>query len=301
MLDGAPGSGWQEDDDDGGASGAAAAPPALPAVRDRSALRGAPRRQAQSAEPPWRPTALQRLREARWSLAPSAAAGALLVVAAVVVLLVLSAATSGGASVPTPTPGVAVPARTPAGASSSSSVSSASGVPVASPSPGGAASGGAEVVVDVVGQVARPGLVRLPAGARADDAVRAAGGARPDADLRRVNLARVLVDGEQLVVPAPGEALPSPTSAPAATAATGAAGAAGGAGSAGGRAASGPVDLNSATLADLDALPGVGPVLAQRVLDWRAQHGRFSTVEELGEVPGFGPAALARLTPLLVV
>lgn len=299
MLDGAPGSGWQEDDDaDDGV-------PAVPAVRDRAALRAGSRRDAREAEQAWRPSLAERLGEARWSLPTSAAVGALVVVAAVVVLLVLSAAASGGASVPTPTPGVAVPVRTPAPLSSSSSAHPA-GPPGTQPgaSAPGAGGGTGEVVVDVVGQVERPGLVRLPAGSRVDDAVRAAGGARPGADLRRVNLARVLVDGEQLVVPAPGEQLPSAQPAPAGTRPTSVSGISAAGGSAAGTAAgaaAGPVDLNSATLAELDALPGVGPVLAQRILDWRSEHGRFTSVEELGEVPGFGPAALARLTPLLVV
>ncbi|PWJ54006.1 competence protein ComEA [Quadrisphaera granulorum] len=291
MLDGAPGSGWEEDDDDGGFPGEAAP------LRDRAALRAAQRREARDTHEVWRPSAIDRLREARWSLAPPAAAGAVLLVAAVVVLLVLSAASAGRASVPTPTPGVAVPTRTlqpssPPSSSSPGPPSSSSSVPGSAVSSGGAAGG--EVVVDVVGEVERPGLVRLPAGSRADDAVRAAGGARPGADLRRVNLARLLVDGEQLVVPAPGEELttfaPGAASVPATSAAAGAS-----------RTASGPVDLNHATLAELDGLPGIGPVLAQRVLDWRAAHGRFTSVEELSEVPGFGPATLARLTPLVTV
>lgn len=290
MLDGAPGSGWGEDDDEGRWRGPAAR-------RDRAALRSTPRRDARQAEQAWRPSLAERLREARWSLAPSAAAGALLVVSAVVVLLVLSAAASGGASVPTPTPGVAVPDRTPAPSPSAAASPPAS---LSSPSTSWGPSA-AEVVVDVVGQVEAPGLVRLPAGSRVDDAVRAAGGARPGADLRRVNLARVLADGEQLVVPAPGEQLPSPPSLSAAQHPGATAGGSAGAGGAGGASSTAPLDLNSATLADLDALPGVGPVLAQRILDWREQHGRFTAVEELGEVPGFGPATMARLTPLLAV
>jgi len=132
------------------------------------------------------------------------------------------------------------------------------------------------VVVHVVGQVVNPGVVRLPAGARVTDAIAAAGGAAGDADLTAVNLARVLVDGEQILVPRPGEAV-TPPQRPA------------------GDAADVLVDLNAATLADLDALPGIGPVLAQRVLDWRTAHGRFADVEELAEVPGIGPSVLAGL------
>ncbi|MGQ7296852.1 helix-hairpin-helix domain-containing protein [Quadrisphaera sp. KR29] len=311
MLDGAPGPGWEDDGGTGSSAGArppegasappdgASAPPAAAALRNRSAVRAASRRDLRAAAPPWQPSVAERLREARWSLGPSAAAGALLVLAAAAVLLVLSAG-SAPSAVPTPTPAVAVPARTPAPEPSGpSSVPpepsvAAVGAPLAAAAPAPA-----EVVVDVAGQVAAPGLVRLPAGARVDDAVRAAGGALPGADVRRVNLARVLLDGEQVVLPAPGEELPAPpVSGPAAAAGpvppAAAADAAGGG-------PGGAVDLNSATLADLDALPGVGPVLAQRLLDWRAEHGRFSSVEEIGEVPGFGPAALERLTPLLAV
>ena len=135
------------------------------------------------------------------------------------------------------------------------------------------------VVVHVVGAVRAPGVVHLPGGARVADAVAAAGGAEPDADLARVNLARVLADGEQVVVPRPGEAV-----VPAAAATAGASGTL--------------LDLNSAGLADLDALPGIGPVLAQRILDRRKEH-RFASVDELGEVSGIGPALVDRLRPLV--
>lgn len=146
----------------------------------------------------------------------------------------------------------------------------------------------------VVGQVVRPGVFRLPTGSRVTDAVASAGGPRPGADLAAINLARPLVDGEQVRVPMPGE-----TPAPA----EGAAGAAGGAGraAAGGAPSSGPVNLNSASLADLDQLPGVGPVLAQRILDWRTEHQRFASVDELGEVSGIGDKLLAQLRPKVVV
>ena len=161
------------------------------------------------------------------------------------------------------------------------------GVP---PSPGASATpvagGVVVVVVHVVGQVREPGLQRLPPGSRVADALAAAGGATRGADLARVNLARVLVDGEQVVVPAPGD--PDPPGAPAA-------------GSGGGSGAGAPVSLNTADLAGLDTLPGVGPVLAQRILDWRSQHGRFTSVDELGEVSGIGEKLLERLRPLVTV
>jgi competence protein ComEA len=130
--------------------------------------------------------------------------------------------------------------------------------------------------------------VRLPAGSRVLDAVGAAGGAKPSADLNHLNLARVVVDGEQILVPRPGEVMPV-------AGASGAPGA--GAGSAGGPSAGALVDLNTADAAALDALPGVGPVLSQRILDWRTQHGRFSSVDELGEVSGIGDKLLAQIGP----
>jgi len=136
-----------------------------------------------------------------------------------------------------------------------------------------------EVVVHVVGQVLQPGLVHLPAGARLADAIDAAGGAGPEADLAAINLARVLTDGEQVVVPRPGE---QPQSA----------GAAG---------ADPAIDLNTAATADLDTLPGIGPVLAQRIVDWRTEHGAFTAVDELAEVRGIGSSLLEGLHDLVRV
>ncbi len=268
-------------------------------LRDRSAVRSPPSRaQRRREEVAWSPTAWQLLREGRWALAPSAAAGGLVVVAGVVVLLVLGLGSAGGA-VDTPSPGVAVPLRGSASPTATAATSASTVTTASAP---------AEVVVDVTGEVARPGLVRLGAGARVDDALRAAGGPLDGADLRRLNLARVLADGEQLVVPAPGEELPEPPAAPpaalggpAAAAGGTAAPATDGAGRSPGSASEGPVDLNSATAADLDALPGVGPVLAQRILDRRAAHGPYTSVDELAEVQGIGPTILARLAPRLRV
>lgn len=140
-----------------------------------------------------------------------------------------------------------------------------------------------ELVVSVGGLVARPGLVRLPPGARVADAVTAAGGAVPGTDLTGLNLARRLTDGEHVVV------------GPAPVAADGAAAAPAGQGSDTGA----RIDLNTATMADLDALPGVGPVTAQRILDWRAQHGRFTSVEQLREIEGIGETRFARLRDLV--
>lgn len=131
------------------------------------------------------------------------------------------------------------------------------------------------LVVHVVGAVRRPGLYRLPAGSRVADALARAGGPTRRADTTLVNLAAPLADGVQVVVPRRGQA---------------ASGAGGGAGVAGG-----PVHLNSATAADLDALPGIGPVTAQKILDYRAQHGPFSSLEDLDAIPGIGPARIEQL------
>ncbi|WP_448638378.1 ComEA family DNA-binding protein [Geodermatophilus sp. URMC 63] len=152
-----------------------------------------------------------------------------------------------------------------------------------SPTVGEAAEARATVVVSVVGLVVAPGLVTLPEGARVADAVAAAGGLLPEADPASVNLAALVTDGQQVAVGVPGAA-----AAPASAAG-------------GGGAAAGPVDLNTATVADLDALPGIGPVLAQRIVDHRSAHGRFTSVEQLDDVPGIGPAIYAELAALVRV
>lgn len=132
-----------------------------------------------------------------------------------------------------------------------------------------------EVVVAVAGSVRRPGLVRLPVGSRVDDAVRAAGGPLPGIGVGLLNLARKLVDGEQVIVGA------GPLGAPGGTSA--------------GSASGSPVDLNSADVNTLDALPGIGPVLAQHIVDWRAEHGPFVSIDQLREVPGIGESKFASL------
>lgn len=160
--------------------------------------------------------------------------------------------------------------------------------------PGQAPTTQTEVVVHVVGQVARPGLVRLTGGSRVADAVQAAGGATKAADLGAVNLARAVVDGEQVIVPRPGEQVQAvPGSGPVDGGA--------GSGTGGGAVAGAPINLNTATLDGLDSLPGVGPVLAQRILDWRAEHGRFSSVDELREVSGIGDKLMGQLRTKVTV
>jgi competence protein ComEA len=140
--------------------------------------------------------------------------------------------------------------------------------------------------VDVAGRVREPGLRTLPPGARVQDALQAAGGPLPGTDLTALNLARPLGDGEEVVVGAVGAA--------------GAVGAPGGAPGGPPQAAPGsPLSLSSATLQQLDALPGVGPVLAQRIIDYREQHGGFQSVDQLRQVSGFGGRRLQDLKALL--
>ncbi len=155
-----------------------------------------------------------------------------------------------------------------------------------------------EVVVDVAGRVTRPGVVRLPAGSRVVDAIDRVGGVLAGTDTTGIGLARVLVDGEQILVdgrPGPPPAVAAPASV------AGAFPAAGGGGGGGGGTQNGPIDLNSASSEQLDGLPGVGPVLAGRIVQWRTEHGPFRSPEQLGEVTGLGDKRLADLLPLVKV
>ena len=138
------------------------------------------------------------------------------------------------------------------------------------------------LVVDVAGDVRRPGLHTVPAGSRVEDAIVAAGGATRKAQLDAVNLAGPVADGEQIVVPGSGAGGVAAASSPA------------------GSSPSAPLDLNSATLAQLEALPGIGPGTAQKILDYRQQHGAFHAVAELEGVPGIGPAHMAELKGLVI-
>ena len=140
----------------------------------------------------------------------------------------------------------------------------------------------AVALVHVAGAVQRPGVYRLHDGERIQDAVRRAGGARRGADLNAINLAAKVADGQQVVVPRRG----SPGATPAAD--TGASGAAG-------APSQPPVSLNTATAEQLDTLDGVGPATAQKILDYRREHGGFRSIDDLGEVPGIGPKKLAAL------
>jgi competence protein ComEA len=156
-----------------------------------------------------------------------------------------------------------------------------------------ASTAGAEIVVDVSGKVRKPGIHRLPAGSRVVDALGAAGGVRPGTNTDGLNRARFLVDGEQVVVGGPAPAGVAGAGPGAGTGTTGAAGAGMGAGP------SVPVSLNTATVDQLDSLPGVGPVLAQHIIDYRAQHGGFRSTDELREVNGIGERRFADLRNLV--
>ncbi|WP_461015600.1 helix-hairpin-helix domain-containing protein [Streptomyces daliensis] len=157
----------------------------------------------------------------------------------------------------------------------------------------GSASGatGKRVVVDVSGKVREPGVHRLPAGSRVEDAIEAAGGARRGTDMRGLNRARLLVDGEQIVVGgdsrAGGGVGAGSSPAPGSTGATGGAGAASG----------GTVSLSTATVEQLDTLPGIGPVLAQHIIEYRDQHGGFTSIDQLRDVNGIGERRFADLKP----
>lgn len=232
----------------------------------------------------------------RWVLRPRTAVVALVVVLLLAAGVVLLRSPAGGVTEVAPLDATSAggPAAGPdaeAGALSGAGATTDDGA--AEPAGAGVVGGGTEaegapsggVVVHVVGQVATPGLVTVPADARVADALEAAGGATAEADLAALNLARTVTDGEQIVVPRPGEAVPAAGSAPPAAGTT--AGAA--------------VDLNAADAAALDALPGIGPVLAERIVAWREENGPFTTVDELGEVSGIGPAVLADVRDLVRV
>lgn len=198
-------------------------------------------------------------------------------VAAVGVVLVAAVGFAGqqywsarpqGVTAPAPVAPAVVPAVVPAGAAASA----------ATPAPGGGGAGPARIVVDVGGKVRDPGVRRLPAGSRVEDALAAAGGVRPGTDTTGLNRARVLVDGEQVLVGATAQPPPG--------------------GAAGGPAA-GPLSLGSATVEQLDGLPGVGPVLAQHIVDFRTARGGFRSVEELRQVNGIGERRFADLRKLV--
>lgn len=225
------------------------------------------------------------LQGARVSGPAAAALGMALVVVVAAVVLGVRVAWAKASSAPERVGSSSVRAGGGSALASRASTPSGFGSHATSGVPGGVQSGvpsgPQQLVVHVVGQVKRPGVVLLRPGARVRDAVAKAGGALPGADLAAVNLARVVVDGEQVRVPRPGEAVPTPGAAPSAADGAGAAG--------------GLLNLNTASESALEELPGVGPVLAQRIIDWRTEHGRFTSVDELAEVSGIGEKMFAQL------
>jgi competence protein ComEA len=162
-------------------------------------------------------------------------------------------------------------------------VSPPSGAVSASPSAGASAGPANTIVVDVVGAVHKPGVYDFAQGARVIDAVRAAGGFLPDAEPQAINLARPLVDGEQVVVPKKGETPPGAASG----------------GSA--QQPGGKVNINSATASDFENLPGIGPVLAQKIVDYREQHGPFRSIQDLMKVIGIGQKKFDSLSAYVTV
>ena len=222
------------------------------------------------------------------------------VVAGVAVTAWWTTRASGGETALPPVPAVrsaaAAPAASgspPAAAPGSAAGTTAPGAAATAPPAGAAASGspGSEIVVDVTGKVHRPGIATLPQGSRVADALQAAGGPRRGASLASLNLARVLADGEQVVV-----GVRAPPGVAASAAGAGAGTAVGGA--AGGAATPGTmVNINTADQTLLESLPGVGPVTARSILDYRAEKGGFTSVDELLEVSGIGDATLAKISP----
>jgi competence protein ComEA len=211
-------------------------------------------------------------RRRRWALTPALAAVASVVVLALAGIVGWMALRDGAQPVPV---------------QAAAAVSETAAAPAQeTPSHGteGSPAPGTEAVVHVAGQVVSPGLVTVAHGARVADAIAAAGGPLEGADLSVVNLARVVVDGEQILIPLPGEAVTPPGGTHDAT---------------GGGQSGGLIDLNRADAATLDELPGVGPVLAERIVAWRTENGPFTSVDELGEVSGIGPSILTKIRDLV--
>jgi competence protein ComEA len=219
---------------------------------------------------------------ARWDPGGWGAIG----LAVVAALAAVAAAVGVWAGRPVAEPMPALPVVSAGAPARGNPLPSLAAVPGAVPAPGG------PVVVNVAGRVRRPGLVTMREGARVGEAVDAAGGALPNVDMTPLNLAARVADGQQILVGVaapPGATASGPSSGPS----PGAAGAA--------PASGGKLDLNAATLEQLDGLPGVGPVMAKKILDWRTQNGRFGAVEQLREIPGIGDARFGTLRDLVRV
>lgn len=205
-------------------------------------------------------------------------AGIVLLIAALVIAVAVSALAPHGSS-------QTVTAVT-AASGASSRATDAPGAPARTDGPS------SPLFVHVLGAVKNPGLFQLHDGARVVDAVAAAGGFTSDAEQGGVNLARVVSDGEQLVVPKVGESPP---------AAGGGGGVPGGAGGAGASVPGAKININTATASQLEALPRIGPAMAQRIVDWRGTNGRFSTVDDLLSVTGIGQKTFDGLKDLVTV
>jgi competence protein ComEA len=221
-----------------------------------------------------RPDSLDRLRGprwtfARWTLTPRHVVVLCLILATGLTWAGCSVLRSRPQPVPTPSGTLATgsPVANAPGVTTTPPTASPTGTSVATP-----------VVVHVAGKVRHPGLIRTHTGARVADVLAAAGGPLPGTDLTTLNLARLVTDGEQILVGLPNQP-PPPTPGAATTPSTG------------------PVDLNTATLAQREDLPGVGPVLAQRILDYRTQNGPFTSVDQLQEVSGVGAKKFESLKP----
>ncbi|MWA04430.1 ComEA family DNA-binding protein [Actinomadura sp. LD22] len=245
------------------------------------AARLKPSAQPQSAQPP----------SARLRSGPEKANVRVLAVLAMIAALVAGGYLWLARPRPDPAPTSADAAATEVPAPPAPSGASPNAVPA-----GAVSSGPASVVVHVLGKVKHPGVVTLPSGSRVEEAIKAAGGVRPGVGTGTLNLARKLVDGEQIPVgvrlPSPAPGAPPPGGPPG-SAASGSPGTPGTPGT--------PVDLNTATAAQLDQLPGVGPVLAQRIVDYRTQHGGFHSVDQLQDVDGIGARRFADLKPMVRV
>lgn len=233
------------------------------------------------------------VRRRRWSVGVRVAVIASLAVALVTgVVVIRDLARASGTPMPLAQvdPGSVGPAGGPASSPATEVGEGDSGSP-STASPATSSPATALVAVHVVGQVNNPGVVEVAAGSRVVDAITAAGGLTEEADAGAVNLARPVVDGEQVYVPAPGEEVPV-AAGPAAPAP----------GSVPGTVPSvALLDLNSADAAALDTLPGIGPALAGRIIAWREANGGFASVEDLLEVSGIGPAVLAKIRDLVAV
>ena len=218
----------------------------------------------------------------RWRVGVGAVVVLLLVLAAVAVAITAFSSGSGSTEL---VDGDA----SGAGASSGSPFGDATAGGSTTDSGSGAGPVSGSVFVHVLGQVVTPGLYEVPAGSRLVDVVAAAGGFTADADQGGVNLARTVADGEQVRVPAVGEEPPASEGG----------GAAAGGAAPGSGAADGLVHLGTATAAELETLPGVGPATSAAILAWRDEHGGFRTVDDLLEVPGIGEKTLEKLRPLV--